>query len=97
MQSEEAKFTRRRHIWLLESTDQAIEALSGGNAREAAALIRAGIVAEVARRQAVAPRVDVLTAQLVTTAAERGIDVRALLTDALEAALSRDAQPKEVA
>lgn len=97
MQSDESKFTRRRHIWLLESTDEALNVLSGGNVREAAGIMRAGIVAEIARRQAVAPRVDTLTAQLVATATERGIDVRAVLTDALEEALAIESKPKEVA
>jgi hypothetical protein len=82
--SEETKLTERRYLWLRQETCQAIDILSKGRRREAAAIMRAGIEAEVARLQAIAPAVDPITAQLVASAQARGLDVRKVLTDALE-------------
>lgn len=88
MQSEEPKLTERRYLWLTEGTCDALRALSGGRRREEASIMRAGIEAEVARRQAIAPTIDAVTAQLISSAQARGLDVRQVLTDALEQRLA---------
>lgn len=91
MQSDEAKLTERRYLWLSEQTCAALHALSKGRRREEAAIMRAGIEAEVIRRQAIAPALDPLTATVIANARARGIDVARVLTDALEARLQADA------
>lgn len=88
MESEETKLTERRYLWLTEETTVALRTLSGGRRREEAAIMRAGIEAEVARRQAIAPAIDAVTAQLISSAQARGLDVRQVLTDALEQRLA---------
>lgn len=75
----------------------ALTELSRGNNREAAAIMRCGIASEIVRRQAIAPLLDAATAQIVSAAADRGVDVRAVLTDAIEQACMREVQAGQVA
>jgi ABC-type uncharacterized transport system ATPase component len=92
MDSVETKLTERRYLWLRQDTCQSIDVLSKGSRRVAASIMRAGIEAEVARLQAIAPALDPVTAQLVASAQARGLDVRQVLTNALEANLQDSAQ-----
>lgn len=91
MQSDEPKLSERRYLWLSDKTCDALRILSGGRRREEAAIMRAGIEAEIARRQAIAPSVDAETAAVLENARKRGVDVRRVLADALEAKLSAEA------
>lgn len=90
MQSDEVNLTERRYLWLSATTTAALKTLSGGRRREEAAIMRAGIEAEVARRQAIAPTVDHITAAMIANARARGIDVGAVLTAALTASYAAD-------
>ena len=91
MQSDDRRLTERRFLWLSAETCAALKLLSGGRRREEAAIMRAGIEAEVTRRQASAPVFDAATARVVAAAKARGVDVARILTDALEAEIYRDA------